>query len=118
MTVVPKRGDIVRVRLDPTEGSEQGGERPAVVLSADYINERSPVVVIASITSKKTDRVYPFEVLIEPPEGGVAVRSKVMLMQLRSVDKSRLLTCCGRLSEQTMRDVDEALKIAVGLVRI
>ena len=62
-----KRGDVVRVRLDPILGSEQAGERPALVLSPDFINERSPVVLIAAITSKKTERVYPFEALIEPP---------------------------------------------------
>lgn len=55
----PRRGDVVRVRLDPIEGSEQGGERPALVLSPDLINEHSPVVLIAAITSQKTDRVYP-----------------------------------------------------------
>ncbi len=66
----PRRGEIVRVRLDPVEGSAQGGTRPALVLSPDVINEHCPVVLIASITGKKTERVYPFEVLIEPPAGG------------------------------------------------
>jgi mRNA interferase MazF len=85
----PKRGDIVRVRLDPVEGSEQAGERPALVISPDVINEHSPVILIAALTSQKTERVYPFEVLVEPPEGGLRRRSKVLLMQLRAVDKRR-----------------------------
>src|SRR5438132_13402 len=58
-----KRGDIVRVRLDPVEGSEQAGERPALVISPDVINEHSPVILIAALTSQKTERVYPFEFL-------------------------------------------------------
>ena len=41
-TFVPQRGDIVRVRLDPTVGAEQAGERPALVISPDVINEYSP----------------------------------------------------------------------------
>ena len=89
LTPSPKRGDVVRVRLDPVEGSEQAGERPALVISSDVINRHSPVILIASITSKKTERAFPFEVLIEPPEGGLTLRSKVLLMQLRSVDKKR-----------------------------
>lgn len=112
------RGDIVKVRLDPTEGLEQGGERPALVISPDVINEHSPVVLIASITSKKTDRVYPFETLIEPPEGGLTERSKVLLMQMRSVDKRRLTGYYGKVTEETMRRVEQALKIATGLTPI
>ena len=117
-TFIPRRGDIVRVRLDPTVGSEQAGERPALVMSPDVINEYSPVVLIASITSQKTDRVYPFEALIEPPDGGLTLRSKVLFMQLRSVDKQRLVGRYGRISETTMQLVENALKVATGLERI
>lgn len=114
----PGRGEIVRVRLDPAVGSEQAGERPALVISPDLINERSPVVLIAAITSQKTERVFPFEALVEPPDGGLARRSKVMLMHLRSVDKERLVGRYGRICEQTMQRVEEALKVAAGLTRV
>lgn len=118
MRTVPnelRRGDVVRVRLDPVEGSEQTGERPALILSPDVINEHSPVVVVASITSKRTDRVFALEALLDPPDGGLSLRSKVMLMQLRSVNKTRLLGYYGRASDAAMQQVDQALKIAVGL---
>ena len=110
-----KRGDVVRVRLDPTEGSEQAGERPALILSPDIINRHSPIILIAPITSKKTERIYPFEALVEPGEGGLPMRSKVLLMQTRSLDKSRLLGYYGCLSNSAMLEVDQALKIAAGL---
>lgn len=106
---------MVRVRLDPVQGSEQAGERPALVLSPTIINEHSPVVLIASITSQKTDRVYPFEVLLKAGDGGVKVPSKVLLMQLRSVDKRRLVGFTGNISSESMRSVEEALKVATGL---
>ena len=112
----PKRGDIVWVRLDPVEGAEQAGERPVLVVSPSVINEHSPVILIASITSKKTDRVYPFEVLIEPPEGGLKQRSKVLLLQLRSVDKRRLTREGGTLTSERMTQVDAAIRVATGLV--
>ena len=108
----------MRVRLDPVVGSEQAGERPALVISPDLINEHSPVVLIASITSQKTERVYPFEALLEPPEGGLARRSKVLLMHLRSVDKARLVGRYGTISEPAMQRVEEALRIATGLTQI
>jgi mRNA interferase MazF len=112
-----KRGEVVRVRLDPIVGWELAGERPALVISPDVINDHSPVVLIAAITSQKTERVYPFEALVEPPEGGLTLRSKILLMQLRAVDKQRLVGRYGRVGDETMRRVEEALKVATGLTR-
>lgn len=114
----PKRGDVVRVRFDPTEGSEQAGERPALVLSPDFINERAPIVLVAPFTTRKTERVYAFEALIEPPEGGLTQRSKVMLLHLRGVDKARIIGRYGTIREETMAQVEEAMRIAIGLTTI
>ncbi len=113
-----RRGEVVKVRLDPTIGSEQGGERPALVISPELINLHSPVVLVAAVTSRKVARVYPFETLIEPPEGGLRQRSKVLLMQLRAVDKRRLTGVFGRITERTMTSVEEALRIATGLTSV
>ena len=116
--IVLHRGDVVRVRLDPVEGHEQAGVRPALVLSPDLINEHLNVVMLAAITSKRLDIVPPFEVLLQAGEGGLKTDSKVMLMQTRSVDKRRVLSQYGSLSEQTMRKVDRALAIAIGFTKI
>jgi mRNA interferase MazF len=113
-----RRGDVIRVRLDPTEGSEQAGTRPAVVLSPDVINDHSPVILVAAITSKKTDRIYPFEALIEPPDGGLTQRSKVLLLQIRAIACSRIVDHYGTLAPATLTAVEEALKIATGLTRL
>ncbi len=110
-----KRGDIVLVRLDPTEGSEQRGERPSVVLSPDIINENSPVVIVAAITSKKIDKIYPFEVFLEPSECSLKEKSKALLLHIRSIDKKRILKKYGTLSVATMEKINEALSIAIGL---
>lgn len=99
-------------------GSEQAGSRQALVVSPDLINESGPLVIIAAITSKKTGRAYPFEVVIEPPEGGLTRRSKVMLMHLRSIDKQRLAGRYGIVSQETMRRVERAIMIATGLTRL
>ena len=118
LTTPLRRGDIVRVQLSPVVGSEQAGERPALVISPDVINEHSPVILIAPLTSKKTERVYPFEAVIEPSEGGVKRRSKVMLTHLRGVDKRRITDVHGSVGADTMQRVEEALKVATGLVEL
>lgn len=113
-----KRGDVVRVRLDLVEGSEQAGERPAVVISPEIINKHSPVVIVAAITSRKIEKIYPFEVLIEPPESGLKKKSKVLLLHIRSIDKRRIIGKYGSLSYSLVKEIDEALKIAIGLKEI
>ena len=109
------RGQIVRVRFNPVEGSEQGGTRPALVLSPGVILEHSPIILVAPLTSKKTERVYPFEAIILPPEGGLALPSKVLLTHIRGVDKTRVEEVMGIIGNETMARVEDALKIATGL---
>ena len=118
MTRSARRGDIVRLRLDPVEGAEQGGDRPGLVISPDIINRHNPVVLIAAITSKKTEKVYPHEALIEPSEAGLPKRSKVMLMQMRGLDKHRIIGYYGAVDAPTLARVDAALRIATGLTRL
>ncbi len=118
MNSSPKRGDIVRIRFDPTEESEQAGDRPALVISPDLINYRAPIVLVAPLTTRKTENVYPFEAIIEASDGGISQRSKVMLLHLRGVDKTRIIGSYGTVSEATMVHVEAALKIATGITKV
>jgi mRNA interferase MazF len=110
-----RRGSVWRVRLDPVEGSEQGGTRPVVVISSDSLNDPLPVVTVAAISSRKTERVFATEVLVEPPDGGLTQRSKVLLYQSRTISKTRAVEELGSLSPATMARVDEALRRALDL---
>src|SRR5438067_12854 len=112
----PSRGDVVRARLDPVEGSEQAGERPALVLSPDFLNSRSPTIIVACITSKQMHRIFRNEVLIAPPEGGLTLASKALLSQVRTLDKRRILRRLGEVSETTLQAVNEAIRISMGLI--
>jgi len=112
-----KRGDVVRARLDPIEGSEQGGTRPVLILSPDRYVSRASVVVVAPLTSQKTDTLYPHEALI-PAGDGAPVQSKALLNQLRACSKSRITAFYGHVSDETLLEVDAALQIAVGLEKI
>jgi mRNA interferase MazF len=109
------RGDIFLVNLDPVKGSEQGKTRPCVVIQNDLGNQYSPVTIIACITSNIERRAYPTNVFITAKETDLDHDSLVILNQIRTVDKSRLIKKLGIISEAKMLEVDAALKISLGL---
>lgn len=114
----PKRGEVYLVNFDPTLGSEIKKKRPALILQNDVANRYSPITIVAAITSRFEEPVYPTEVLVEPPEGGLKVESVVLLNQIRSLDKQRLIQRLGALRPETMEKVDQAIEISLGLVKI
>jgi|SRR5882724_5490726 mRNA interferase MazF len=114
----PKRGEIYLVSFDPTIGAEIQKTRPALIVQNDIANRHSPITIVAAITSRFDEPLYPTEVLIQPPAGGLAVASVVLLNQVRSVDKRRLVRRIGALTSATMERVDRALMISFGLVRM
>ena len=114
----PKRGDVFIVVFDPTLGAEIRKRRPAVVIQNDIDNRYSPVTIVAAITSRLDNTQYPTDVHVRPPEGGLSKPSMVLSNQLRSVDKRRLVQRLGRLRPETMRQVDRALQLSLGLVEV
>ena len=116
MASPPRRGEIHLVRLSLTEGSEQAGTRPAVVVSRDAINRYSPVIVICPLTDvSRVTRLYPSDAQVVAPEGGLAKDSAVLTGQVRAIAKSRLLKHLGELRPETMKQVEQALKITLNL---
>lgn len=114
----PKRGEIYLVSFDPSVGAEIQKTRPALVLQNDVANEFSPITIVAAITSQFDDSLYPTEVLIQSPEGGLMVNSVVLLNQIRSIDKQRLIKRFGNLTDETMIRIDQAIQISLGLIEI
>jgi len=113
---IPKRGEVYLVRLDPTEGSEQAGTRPAVVVSRDAINRHSPVIVICPLTNAaRLPKLYPSDVRIKAPEGGLTKDSVVLTGQVRAIAKGRLLKRLGELRPDTVEQIERALKITLDL---
>ena len=105
-----RRGEVYDARLDPTEGSEQAGSRPVVIVSRDAINTASPVILAVPCTTYRSGRrLYPSQVLIHAPDGGLAVDSVAMGEQVRTLAKSRLGRRRGVLAFQTMAQLDRAL---------
>ena len=112
-----RRGDIWTVDFEPVVGSEQGKARPAVIVQNDIGNHYSTVLIVAAVTSGETAR-YDVQIEVKAPEGGLHHNSLLLLNQIRTIDKKRVGRFWGRLSAQTMRQVDEAIKISLGLVPV
>lgn len=106
------------MNLDPTIGAEIQKTRPALILQNDIANRHSPITIVAAMTSQFEEPLYPTEVLVRAPEGGLTVNSVVLLNQVRSVDKQRLIRRLGILAPATMAYVTRALQISFGIVEI
>jgi mRNA interferase MazF len=114
--VLPKRGEIYLVNFDPTVGSEIQKTRPALILQNDIANKHSPITIVAAITSKFDDRLYPTEVLVPSSNTGLSQDSVVLLNQIRSIDRTRLIRRLGVVSDEIMTAVDQAIQVSLGLI--
>jgi mRNA interferase MazF len=110
-----KRGDIFLVNLEPTKGREQGGIRPVLIIQNNLYNKYSPVVIAAAITSKSFEKEYPTNVFISKTDSHLEKDSTILLNQIRTIDKSRIIKKNGFLSSFLMHKVDMALKISLAL---
>jgi len=110
----PSRGEIWLVDLNPVRGREQAGRRPALIVSVDEFNHGpADLVVVLPITSRA--KGIPWHVVVEPPEGGVQRRSFIKCEDVRSISKERLIERWDRVRKETMEQVDDRLRILLGL---
>ena len=104
-----QRGDIFFTRFDNAIGSEQSGNRPAVVLQNDVGNFYSPTLIVATLTSKATKKyTQPTHCLLV--NEFLSVPSIVQAEQIFTVDKSRVLKFLGHLTPEEMSRVDDAVR--------
>ena len=113
--MVVKRGDIFYADLSPVIGSEQGGTRPVLVVQNDIGNKFSPTVIIAAITSQINKAKMPTHIEISANDFGLAKDSVILLEQIRTIDKRRLKEKIGKLNDELLAKVDEALGISFGI---
>jgi len=105
--------------LEPVRGSEANQRRPVVIVSNDGANVRAislgrGVVTVVPVTSN-VSRVLPFQTLLAPSMTGLTHASKAQAEQVRSIDVGRLGQRIGLLSATVARDLDEALRLHLGL---
>lgn len=92
--------------------------RLALVIQNDLGNRHSPLTIVAAITSTVPGEIPPFKVFVRATEGGLGHDSVILLNQIRSVDKARLVRRVGRLKPATMTTVDQAVMVSLGLVEV
>ena len=109
------RGDIYYANMEPHVGSEQGGERPVVILQNDTGNKHSPTLIIATLTSRVDKKLnLPTHVLLDQ-NPGLKVSSIVQLEQIFTIDKRRVQWFAGQTSEDEMKQIEMAIKISLGI---
>jgi mRNA interferase MazF len=116
---VIRRGDIHTVDLDPVRGSEANKRRPAVIVSNDAANATAGrlgrgVITVVPVTSN-IERVYQFQVLLPAEETGLDRDSKAQAEQVRSIAVERVGDRLGVVPRAVMLDIDEALRLHLGL---
>ena len=107
-----KRGEVWWVNFEPSVGGEIKKRRPAVIVSNDLANKYLNRVQVVPLTSR-VSRVYPSEALVVLNDR----QSKAMADQLTTVSKKRLLDKEGKLGQEDMRRIEQAIKIQLGLAR-
>ncbi len=110
-----KRGEVFYADLSPVVGSEQGGVRPVLIVQNDVGNRFSPTVIAAAITSKQDKTHLPTHIGLKAGTGGLTRDSVVLLEQIRTLDKRRLRERAGRLPDEELHRVDQALNVSFGL---
>ena len=108
------RGEVWLANLNPVKGHEQAGKRPCLVISVDLFNQgASGLVVVLPITSK--EKGIPFHVELNPPEGGLRVKSFIKCEDVRSISIERLEDLWGVVSPEILITVEDRLRILMGL---
>ena len=114
--MIVKKGDIFFADLSPVIGSEQGGVRPVLIVQNDIGNKYSPTVIVAAVTSQINKAKLPTHVEIGALGHGLNKDSVVLMEQLRTIDKKRLKEKIGRVDEDIIAEVNEALTISLGII--
>jgi mRNA interferase MazF len=110
----PSRGEVWDLHFDSVAGHEQAASRPALVISEDLFNEGpAEMVVVAPIT--RTQKKIRWHVSMVPPEGGMGSESFIHCEEVRTVSKQRLKRRRGRVSPPVMQQVEDRLRILLGL---
>jgi mRNA interferase MazF len=113
-----KRGEVHWAQLAPRSGSEQQGNRPAIIVSNDGFNETSgwrSIIVVPVSTSKGQVTRGPTAVPLPKGAGGLTADSVALCHQVTTLDRAKLTRRMGRLPDDLLAEVEEGLKAALDL---
>ena len=114
-----KRGMVIDVNLNPVKGAEKGKIRPCIIVTNDVYNQRIPVIQVIPITSwSEKKSMIRTNVLLEPTSAnGLTKKSIADCLQTRPIDyQQRLVKIRGQVSEDSLKEIDVALKLVFDLM--
>lgn len=111
-----KRGEIYYADLRPVVGSEQGGIRPVLIVQNDIGNRYSPTTIVAAITSQEKKSIPTHVNIFKDDINGLKNDSTVLLEQIRMIDKSRIKTKIGKLNQEDLDNIIDAIKISLAII--
>ena len=115
MKDIIERGDVFYADFSPVLGAGEGGLRPILIVQSDVGIRNSATAIAAEITSKMPETLLSTQVKIDVGESSVSNDSVILLGQIRTLEKRRLIEKIGRLDKQIMQDVDAAILESFGL---
>jgi len=115
--ITETRWNVCIANLEPATGSEQGGQRPVLVISNDDFNRVMPVITVMPLTSRKPGRkIYPSEVLLQKGDANLEADSLVLCYQIRTISKKRIVKLLGTVKEpETQQEIENAIKLHLDL---
>lgn len=108
------KGEIYLADLNPTVRSEISKTRPVLIVSNDINNNHAATVTIVPVTSS-TEKTYPFEVFMPAGAGNLTNDSKAKANQIRTIDKLRLRKLFGKINQEKLREIEQAILIHLGI---
>ncbi len=108
----PCRGEIWLIDLNPVKGREQSGVRPALIVSVDMFNHGyAELLIVLPITS----RFKGIPSHVEVNDAGLSMKSYIKTEDIRSISTERLVKKLGIIDIETMRLVEDRLKLLLGI---
>ena len=111
----PKRGEIYIADLEPGFGREIRKKRPVLIISNNNLNKGTPFVVVIPTSSIVPQTVNP-EMVVLGKLKGLKKKSLLLPLFVRSIDKDRLIKKVGKISKHKLLEVEEAIKLVLGLI--
>ncbi len=111
----PRRGEVYWLDFDPSTGHEMSGLHPCVIVQNDVGNQYSALTIVVAITTNLRVAALPIGVLIPAGVGGLTRDSVAHCGHLYSLDKSRLRNKLGELPADRLTEVEQALRVSLGL---
>lgn len=104
-----KQGEIWNVYFDPIKGSEQSGNRPAVIISGNVMNTHSDLAIVCPMTNSIKN--YKGNPILKPNNNnGLETISEVLVFQIRTLSKVRFKKKIGTVSEDIILEIKETLQ--------